>query len=53
MKCPACGHENPEGAKFCNECGAKIETACPRCNKVNPQESKFCNECGQTLTPSL
>jgi class 3 adenylate cyclase/tetratricopeptide (TPR) repeat protein len=21
MKCPACGHENREGAKFCEECG--------------------------------
>ena len=21
MKCSACGHENPESAKFCNECG--------------------------------
>jgi len=20
MKCPECQHENPEGAKFCNEC---------------------------------
>ena len=49
MRCPACGHENPEGAKFCNECAAKIELSCPRCAKINPPESKFCNECGQDL----
>jgi class 3 adenylate cyclase len=49
MRCPACGHENPEGAKFCNECAAKIELTCPRCAKINLPESKFCNECGQDL----
>lgn len=21
MLCPSCGRENPEGAKFCGECG--------------------------------
>jgi hypothetical protein len=26
-KCPECESENPETAKFCNECGAKIEVA--------------------------
>ncbi len=25
MKCPKCQAENPEGAKFCNECGQKLE----------------------------
>jgi class 3 adenylate cyclase/tetratricopeptide (TPR) repeat protein len=50
MRCPACGHENPEGAKFCNECAAKIELTCPRCNKINLPESKFCNECGHPLS---
>ena len=49
MRCPACGHENPEGAIFCNECAARIELACPQCNEVNPPESKFCNACGQAL----
>lgn len=23
--CPACGQENPEGARFCNACGASLE----------------------------
>jgi PAS domain S-box-containing protein len=26
MKCPKCRFENIEGAKFCNECGVKLET---------------------------
>src|SRR5262252_943629 len=24
MRCPACEHENPDRAKFCNECGARM-----------------------------
>ena len=53
MRCPACGHENPKGAKFCNECAAKIELACPRCNQVNLPGSKFCNECGTKLSTAM
>jgi len=49
MKCPKCHFENHQDAKFCNECGAKLEIACPECGKVNPPGSKFCNECGYNL----
>jgi class 3 adenylate cyclase/tetratricopeptide (TPR) repeat protein len=24
MTCPACGHENPTGARFCNACGTRL-----------------------------
>ena len=27
MRCPSCGHENREGAKFCEECAAPAVTA--------------------------
>ena len=27
MKCPACGNENREGARFCDSCGAGLEPA--------------------------
>ncbi|MBI4639665.1 MAG: AAA family ATPase, partial [Candidatus Tectomicrobia bacterium] len=50
MICSSCQHENPEGAKFCNACGAKLETACPQCGHPNPSGSRFCNECGFNLT---
>jgi class 3 adenylate cyclase/tetratricopeptide (TPR) repeat protein len=50
MKCPKCQFKNPESAKFCSECGYKLEIACPECGKVNPLGSKFCNECGHSLT---
>jgi hypothetical protein len=57
VHCPSCQHENSEGAKFCNACGAKLEMACPQCEHVNPPGSRFCNECaapltGQTVTPT-
>jgi class 3 adenylate cyclase len=49
MKCSKCQFENADGAKFCNECGQKLELACPGCGTVNQLGSKFCNECGHDL----
>ena len=49
MKCPQCQHENPSGAKFCMECGAKLENICPECGTKLPPESKFCMECGSKI----
>ena len=54
MKCPRCKFENREGAKFCKECGAKLETACRNCGSKNPPGSKFCHDCGHNLVlPSV
>jgi len=50
MKCPKCQFETPEGAKFCNECGHKLEITCSECGQINPPKSKFCVECGHQLT---
>ena len=50
MQCPKCQFENPEGAKFCVECGNKIEIICPQCGFVNSPDFKFCSECGQKLS---
>jgi class 3 adenylate cyclase/tetratricopeptide (TPR) repeat protein len=52
MKCQACQHENPENAKFCNDCGGRLESACPKCRNINPPTSRFCNECGAPLSSS-
>jgi class 3 adenylate cyclase len=49
MKCPKCQFEIPEGAKFCNECGSKLEIACSSCGKINPLSNKFCSECGHKI----
>lgn len=54
QKCPNCGNELPTNAKFCLECGTKIETLapdemiCPACGKKTPK-GKFCMECGASL----
>ena len=50
MKCPKCQHENPEGLKFCVECGNKLEMICSNCGFGNAPGFKFCGECGQNLT---
>jgi len=49
MQCPKCQFENPEGIKFCGECGAKLERLCPSCNSSSPPNFKFCGECGHKL----
>jgi class 3 adenylate cyclase len=50
MKCLGCGSENPQGSKFCNACGSKLDFSCSQCGKPNPPSSKFCNQCGHSLT---
>ncbi len=49
MRCASCGFENPEGLKFCNECGTSLKRCCARCGFENAPQAKFCGECGTTL----
>jgi len=49
-QCPKCQRENPAEAKFCMECGAKLENVCPKCGTKLPQEAKFCMECGAKVS---
>ncbi|MBI5361362.1 MAG: tetratricopeptide repeat protein [Planctomycetes bacterium] len=49
MKCPGCGADNPDGVKFCGECGVKLANICPSCGAQNPPNVKFCGECGTPL----
>ncbi len=49
MQCPDCKFENREGAKFCKECGTKLELLCPSCGHPYQPGSKFCDECGHSL----
>jgi class 3 adenylate cyclase len=50
MNCPSCGTENPEGQKFCGECGSPLQATCPSCGAENAPGQKFCGECGAALT---
>src|SRR5690348_14682756 len=49
MRCPSCGFENPEGGKFCHECGTALQSRCPQCEAENPPLAKFCGACGTAL----
>jgi len=49
MRCQQCNADLPEGAKFCNQCGRRVEVTCPDCNSVLPPESRFCLNCGKDL----
>lgn len=57
-KCPKCGAELPENAKFCFSCGEKIRknegdtVVCPVCGKTVPK-GKFCLECGYKFTVTV
>src|SRR5215471_7296848 len=49
MRCTSCGFENPEGTKFCGECGRSLMNRCPSCGAENLPQFKFCGECGISL----
>jgi class 3 adenylate cyclase/tetratricopeptide (TPR) repeat protein len=49
MLCVGCQHENPDGARFCNACGAALEASCAACGQANPPGARFCNGCGAAL----
>ena len=52
--CTFCGAENPENAKFCEQCGKRIDgekpkKSCPVCNLEYESTVKYCNQCGTPL----
>lgn len=51
--CPNCETLNPEGVKFCQECGAKLHLSskvkCIECGAEFPVGTRFCGECGKAL----
>ena len=55
MKCPHCGKEHSDSAKFCENCGKELLKACPweDCadygKAILPMKAKFCPRCGRPL----
>jgi class 3 adenylate cyclase/tetratricopeptide (TPR) repeat protein len=50
MDCPECKSQNPEGIKYCGECGTRLIEPCPQCGFLNPPTFNFCGQCKQNLT---
>jgi membrane protease subunit (stomatin/prohibitin family) len=51
VPCPGCGKQNAVGAKFCADCGGKMEIAkvpCVKCGAELREGAKFCSECGSS-----
>ena len=49
MTCAKCKTENPEGLKFCIECGGALRAGCTACGFENLPMAKFCGHCGASL----
>jgi class 3 adenylate cyclase len=49
MHCLSCGSANPEGMKFCGQCGTPLSPTCLNCAFVNPPGFAFCGQCGTAL----
>ena len=50
MKCPRCQTVNRADARFCEDCGARMESSCPSCGHPVGAGKKFCGNCGASLT---
>src|SRR5215472_6316684 len=50
MRCSKCNAENPEGKRFCADCGGALGTRCPACGADSPVGKRFCGNCGAKLS---
>lgn len=49
MPCPNCHTQIPNGSKFCNHCGTRLNNKCPKCGADIIGGSAFCASCGEKL----
>ena len=47
MDCPRCGTLNPDGARFCLNCGLALSKRCAYCQAELSPGARFCVRCGQ------
>lgn len=57
--CPNCNTQSVPGAKFCHECGTKLELGteekeeireCPNCGNPLKPQTRFCGKCGTPVS---
>jgi class 3 adenylate cyclase len=53
VACPQCGRENPDTARFCQYCGARLSMSCAACSAALPPGARFCPDCGQPASATL
>ena len=44
MQCPQCQVENLDGLRFCEDCGARLDSKCPQCGAEIRPGKKFCGK---------
>ncbi len=49
MKCPRCQHENPQEARFCEECATPLARTCSNCGTSLSATAKFCHACAHPV----
>ena len=49
MKCRRCQHDNPQGARFCEECASPVARACSNCGAAVSASAKFCQACAHPI----
>lgn len=49
MLCPNCHTQIPNGSKFCNHCGTRLNNKCPKCGADIIDGSAFCASCDEKL----
>ena len=49
-KCSQCGHDNPDKARFCMQCGQAFAPSCGKCGETLPETARFCMACGAQVT---
>ncbi|MEC0226741.1 SPFH domain-containing protein [Paenibacillus alba] len=51
VPCKHCNSANSADAKFCADCGQKMQSTkpCYKCNAENKENAKFCSECGTAI----
>jgi len=47
--CPNCQFINPEGTRFCTQCGDSVIRVCPACKHENWAGVEHCANCGRIL----
>ena len=52
MRCSKCGADNRDTARFCNGCGAPVQTQCPSCGALGRPRASFCDACGWEDNPA-